>query len=113
MCCGAKEQQILNNTIYSNLGTGIEVQIGYGHSVVNNIVRLNALRDMSFHVSVSASNNITVDPLFVNPSAGDFRLQPLSPAIDTGAVLPQVVNDFTRLPRPQGASHDAGALEYR
>jgi hypothetical protein len=113
MCCGAKEQQVLNNTIYGNLGFGIEIQGGYGHSVVNNILRLNSGGDTRFYVSVPASNNVTVDPVFVNASGADFRLQPSSPAINAGTALSTVTTDFAQVPRPQGGAHDVGALEYR
>jgi parallel beta-helix repeat protein len=113
VCCGARQQLIVNNTVSGNLGSGVEIQTGHGHAVVNNILYSNGSLDASFHVPVDAFNNVTVDPLFEDASAADFRLQPSSPAIDAGLILLFVVNDFARVPRPQGASHDVGALEYR
>ncbi len=53
-----------------------------------------------------------VDPMLVNPSGGDFHLQPNSPAIDAGQSLASVVEDFDGNPRPEGAGYDIGAYEF-
>jgi len=53
-----------------------------------------------------------IDPLFINPAAGNFRLQAGSPAIDAGVTLAEVTNDFDGINRPQGSGHDIGAYEY-
>jgi hypothetical protein len=51
------------------------------------------------------------DPLLV--SASDFRLQPTSPAINTGATLGTPYNvDYAGTTRPFGAGYDIGALEW-
>jgi len=52
------------------------------------------------------------DPQFVDPYNRDFHLQATSPAVDTGAVLPDVTTDLDGKPRPQGAGYDIGAYEY-
>ena len=111
VCCGGNSEQLLNNTIYQNLRYGIEVQDGSGNVVTNNIMRSNAVRDTMYHVSVTSSNNLTSDPMFANVSAGDFRLRPGSPAIDAGRVLQVVTTDFAGVTRPQGSTHDIGAME--
>jgi hypothetical protein len=49
--------------------------------------------------------------LFADFPAGDVHLAPGSAAIDHGALLPDVPTDLDGTPRPQGASHDAGAYE--
>ena len=102
ICCGARDQQILNNTIYKNLRYGIEAQSGDGHVVINNILRSNGERDAMFHVSVAESNTVTDDPRFMDASAADFRLRSGSPAIDAGTPLQEVATDFANVPRPQG-----------
>ncbi len=56
-------------------------------------------------------NNLTTDPNFVNPAAGDFGVQAGSPAIDKGMTLAQVPDDFTGKKRPEGAAYDIGAFE--
>jgi len=58
------------------------------------------------------SNIDNTDPKFINPSALDFRLQAGSPAIDAGALLTMVLNDFLGIVRPQGAGDDIGAFEF-
>ena len=55
-----------------------------------------------------------IDPLFVNPDSGDFRLQPCSPLIDAGNsayVSPGDSTDLAGLPRIRGAAVDIGAYE--
>ena len=58
------------------------------------------------------ADGLTADPLFTDPAAGDFSLQPASPAVDLGAELTGVTADLTGVPRPQGAYNDIGAYEY-
>jgi uncharacterized protein YjdB len=60
----------------------------------------------------TGSNIENTDPKLVNPSALDFRLQAGSPAIDAGAILSMVLNDFLGILRPQGAGYDIGAFEF-
>jgi hypothetical protein len=64
-------------------------------------------------VNPSPSHDLwDVDPLFLDPAAGDFRLRQNSPAIDTGMILSDVLNDFDGNPRPQGAGQDIGPFEF-
>ena len=64
--------------------------------------------------------NITNDPAFVNPAAGNYRLRPDSPCIDAGTNLSATItNDLDGRPRPLDgngdglAAFDMGAYEYR
>jgi len=59
------------------------------------------------------SNIENTDPVFVNPSALDFRLQASSPAINAGIALSIVLNDFFGTLRPQGGGYDIGAYEFK
>jgi parallel beta-helix repeat protein len=52
-----------------------------------------------------------VDPLFVNPAAGNFHFRGGSPAIDAGISLVEVSNDFDGNLRPQGRRYDIGPYE--
>jgi hypothetical protein len=52
------------------------------------------------------------DPLFINSSAGDYKLQSSSPAIDSGIATPSVPTDKDDSIRPQGSGWDIGAYEY-
>ena len=55
---------------------------------------------------------IISDPLFVNPSTGDFHLQANSPAIDKGKDINGVTRDIAGSARPSGKGFDIGAYEY-
>jgi hypothetical protein len=51
------------------------------------------------------------DSQLVDPPQGDCHLSAGSPAIDTGAVIAGLVDDFDGETRPQGAEIDIGAFE--
>lgn len=76
-------------------------------------------------ITASTGNNIngSTDPLFVNPQpasaaptiAGNYRLQPCSPAINVGsnsAILSGITTDLSGNPRIFGTTVDMGAYEY-
>lgn len=52
------------------------------------------------------------DPQFVDSINNDFRLRPLSPAIEHGDSLMEVRSDIIGTYRPQGSRWDMGAYEY-
>jgi len=56
-------------------------------------------------------NGINADPLFVDRAGHVFKLQPGSPAIDTGIVIPGLTDDAMDAPRPQGSGIDIGPYE--
>lgn len=58
--------------------------------------------------------NISADPQFMNPAAGDFHLEATSPAIDAAGAtgdFPLPAPDLEGRVRPQGAKADVGAFE--
>ena len=64
-----------NNTIYNINGTGITTASSTNAIVKNNISVSNGTNlDLSGTGTV-ASNNLTTNPQFSNPAAGDFHLQ--------------------------------------
>jgi hypothetical protein len=95
-----------NNSTY---GVGMTVQIIDG--VNSNIVLENNIGVDPWVWGTTppvATNNLTSgDPLYVNPRAGNFDLQPTSPAIDAGMVIPGITDGF------YGSAPDQGAVEYR
>ena len=110
----ASNSMAYNNTIYNNQ-SGID--IGYNNSantvIQNNIVYSNGAsnyRDRGVG-TVADHNLIGPNPLFVNAAAGDFDLQPGSPAIDAGISVSSVTTDIAGTPRPQGGGYDIGAFE--
>lgn len=99
---------IYNNTTYSNgnvgyWGSNFQSDM-YGDRIFNNIFT-TAFTLPDTHTE---GNNITseTNPLFVNPTAYDFRLKSASPAIDAGAIIPGITDDYV------GAAPDLGAYEF-
>jgi hypothetical protein len=117
---------VYNNTVY---GSGFKVTCqnparpgqnwycypainvaGSGHIIKNNIVFNNFYNsiDTSFATGSSVSNNLTIDPKFVDAAANNFQLQSGSPAINAGTS-----NMPTGISIPfNGPAPDIGAVEY-
>ncbi len=105
---------VANNTVYDNNGSGIFVGDDAKNSTVtNNIAYLNKGGNIQLgqQTGTTTSNNLTSNPLFVNATAKDFHLKAGSPAIDGGAAINFISDDFSGNSRPQGSSHDIGAYE--
>jgi len=114
---GSNNGKVYNNTIVGNLGEAVSVQFSSGDIIRNNILRGNGTNavviDSGTTSSITASNNVTVDPLFVDGAGPtyDFHLTPGSPAIDAGfdvsSVLTTDYDGNTRI-----LPFDAGAYEF-
>ncbi|HIJ89325.1 MAG: right-handed parallel beta-helix repeat-containing protein [Desulfobulbaceae bacterium] len=59
------------------------------------------------------SGNLSLDPLFLDPDNGDYRLGTASPCLNAGQTLAWagVVTDITGVARPQAGVYDIGAYE--
>lgn len=57
------------------------------------------------------TNNLNVDPLFVNLGLLDFHLSVNSPAVQKGVVIPTLTTDKDGVARPQTVQFDLGAYE--
>ncbi len=60
----------------------------------------------------STTNNIVVDPLFVNAGTNDFRLLTGSLCIDAGTPTTELATAYYGNPRKQGSAVDIGIHEY-
>ena len=58
-----------------------------------------------------SANVMGSDPMPVDPSAFDFRLDAGSPAIGAALAMPEVTHDYGGCARPNGAAPDIGAWE--
>jgi len=117
---------LVNCTITDNTG-GFEVCFSEASRVINSIIREHF---DGVDLKISHSNimgptdgvgNINADPLFVNPSVGDFRLRVHSPCIDSGTTVDLGV-DITGSSRPVDVigvgrdgpgAYDMGAYEFQ
>ena len=124
---------VYNNTVYNNPVLGAGIHIGpwdvVGTRVQNNIIYGNAgtIINWSDPAAVLANNlcdeagpgcSVVGNPRFVNAAAGNFHLQPSSPAIDAGndAVCPtrdQEGQPRVNVPGVGTSICDIGALEFR
>ncbi|NOU66068.1 hypothetical protein GC096_18695 [Paenibacillus sp. LMG 31461] len=97
---------VYNNTLIGSTGMYgfIYREDMYGGQFVNNILT----GAYNFSADAVRENNIegSVDPLFVDRTSHDFRLQAGSPARDTGIALPGITDGFA------GTAPDIGAYEY-
>jgi hypothetical protein len=118
---------VVNNTTFENSWTPsiedgeISAIESTGVFIGNNIVQPLAYRP-SFTVNPGdgvdpaaavrfGSNLFDRDPLFVDPSTGNFTLRTGSPGIDAGDRSVAPPTDIFGVPRPQGGAVDLGAYE--
>ena len=106
----------LNNTVVGNAGLAVgigDVGVLTNTRVVNNVFWANGIDAIADSgVGTLVRSNLFLDPLFLDGEARDFRLSPLSPAVDAGATLVEIATDSDGVPRPQGSAFDIGAHEY-
>lgn len=107
---------VANNIVVNNGREGIRESgenSGSGNRFVNNLLWGND-RDVLQINGGEEVGTIVADPQFVDfraDGSGDYRLEPTSPAIDTGEpeVAPRFA--FDRSPRPQSGGIDVGPYE--
>ncbi|WP_414944652.1 right-handed parallel beta-helix repeat-containing protein [Amycolatopsis sp. cmx-11-32] len=103
--------QIVNNTFHDNAEGSIAFYGGDFEGT--NILRNNIFAEgPASHDDFVDDHNISGDPGFVDPDAGDFHLKPGSArAVDQGSADSAPAFDLDSKPRPTGAGHDIGAYE--
>jgi hypothetical protein len=97
---GVNAGTMFNSIVYYN-----SPEDGYAYYMTNNCIVI---------AGAYGANTITNPPLFMDPAAGDFRLQPSSPCINAG-YNPASTNstDFAGNPRIVGGTVDIGAYEFQ
>jgi hypothetical protein len=113
---GAVNTRIFNNSCYNNvdgLGTPSYFADGSGNQIRNCIGYLGFGAPSTVGGAVQ-SNNLTTNPNFVNPGAGNLHLQAGSAAINAGLNLfaQGVTTDFDLVARPSSGAFEIGAFEF-
>ena len=96
---------IKNNIITGN-NNGINRAAGIYTTLYNNI-----WGNVTSNTNVTGTNDISSDPLFLNPDAGDYRLASASPCIDAGQPV-AADNDPDGTRNNQGAFGGPGAADF-
>ena len=92
---------ICTNNIISNCRKGISV---FGNGSMGYLDYNNLFACATDYIGViKGEHDINVDPQFVDPNAGDFRLKPTSPCLNAGK--PTASGGFTDMGAWQGVSH--------
>ncbi|MCC6561337.1 MAG: right-handed parallel beta-helix repeat-containing protein [Xanthomonadales bacterium] len=102
-----KTGTVAHNLFRSNTPRDLDLVAGNAMNVIGN------LYDQMPSDGIGGQNvgNFSADPLFVNPGAGDYRLQLASPAINQGATLTDLTQDLAGNGRQVGSRTDLGAYE--
>jgi len=88
-----------------NTSSDLHSTVGVGNNLTENG------RDLSVDQPARIEGNVSADPLFRNPAAGDFSLIPGSGCVDAGvSSSPAVSADFIGTPRPLDGNGDGLAL---
>ena len=80
-CEDSSQPTIMNNIVVNNCGSGIDVDDGAAPVVGYNNVWGNGEDYENLEPGIG---DISVDPLFIDPEAGNYQLQDGSPCIDAG-----------------------------
>jgi len=107
---GSAQLSFLNDIIYGNSGNPGSDIWNYWSSA--SITISHSDLGAVFGGYTDLGGNISADPLFRNPSAGDYHLTAGSPCIDKGTSSGAPPDDIEGTPRPQGGGVDMGAYEY-
>ncbi|MBL7201924.1 MAG: DUF11 domain-containing protein, partial [Anaerolineae bacterium] len=100
------------NTVLAGHSTGIRLTAGTT-ATLDAVLWYNTPLTVSQGAgsALFAQNELTGDPLFVDPASGDYHISSTSPARDAGATL-GVDRDMDGQVRPMGWAPDIGADEY-
>ena len=94
---GVVNATIENNLFYGPTTAGLNVDSTcvFTNVTINNDLVFGAPVASSAPPGVTLTNNLpNTDPMLVNAPALDFHLEPLSPALSGGVVIPQITDNF-------------------
>ena len=100
---------LINNIVVENEGFGLVAEASNDPQAWNNDLWHNASGD--YDGCEIGVDDISTDPLFLDPGAGNFRLPSRSPCIDAGTSVGAPATDLDGVSRPQGQGVDIGAYE--
>ncbi|NJN88681.1 MAG: hypothetical protein HC881_23375 [Leptolyngbyaceae cyanobacterium SL_7_1] len=104
----ASDVRVFNNIMYAATGE----LANKTYNAENVLYDYNLIYNQSGEVEKAGQHNIVGrDPLFVEPSKGNFTLKPNSPAIDVGTTQFKAARDILNTARPTGGGIDLGAYE--
>ena len=116
---GTETLRVSNNIFYDN-ATGDVTSAALDLSslsavALNNIFFLNSRADCGGPIPQPCSDpsNLFQDPRLVDPRRSDYRLQPGSPAIDSGTAAGAPADDYRGQRRPLDGNHDGAATVDR
>jgi hypothetical protein len=111
----------LGNSPYLTLVNNIFFYNGSGSQIIDEDSKVGTVWDYNIHYpdftwppkqpEHDPHSMFDVDPRFLDPAAGDFRLRVDSPAVDAGMARPELNYDMNAIGRPQGWAWDIGAHE--
>jgi hypothetical protein len=104
---------VQNNIIYNSINTAIAETgtTGFNNRYINNLI-YGGDTSIRLNNGLHATGTIDADPKFVNntgTAAGNYRLQPSSPARGAGFALVGIAADFNGSVRPRSGVTDLGA----
>jgi hypothetical protein len=106
---------VLNNAFADNAGIDLEIRTGVRGAGAVGGAFVNHNRYDTIELGEAAQlhaedNLVQVEPRFVAPRAGDYRLQPDSPLVDAGThVVGEKAYDIAGWPRRSHSARDIGA----
>ncbi len=119
VAAGCTGCEISHNTIHGGPQDGIRIEANATNNVIRNNISYGNVTNINDSgngttLSTNLCNSgctINSNPLFMNAAAGNFQLQPGSPAIDAGTTISAITDDIRLVARPQGAAYDIGPYE--
>lgn len=106
----AEQMRVTNNIFSGNAHHGLSCTTALLPVISHNDVWSNVAGNYSG--CAAGTGDISADPLLVDVTVGDFRLQAGSPCIDAGTESGAPTTDIAGVPRPQGDGFDIGAHEF-